>query len=238
MGNQIKFKIDGKECVGTEGQNILDAATDNGVYIPNLCHLKDVMPAGSCRMCTIKMNGRPQAACTTPLTTDCAGMNIECITPELTEMRKTIVELLFVEGNHFCPSCEKSGSCNLQGLAYRFQMMVPQFPYTFPKKQVDAQTPKIYHDRNRCVMCKRCIRTVKDKDGKSIFAFYKRGSRLEVHIDHELGANMTDEQAQIAMDTCPVGAIIRKERGFIIPIGKRKYDNAPIGSDIEKNSKN
>ena len=234
MGSKINFKIDSKECIGDEGQLILDAALENGVYIPNLCYLKNVIPAGSCRICTIKMNGRPQAACTTPLTHDCMGMDIECNTPELAEMRKTIIELLFVEGNHFCPACEKSGSCDLQGLAYRFQMMVPQFPYTFPMKQLDAEAPKIFLDRNRCILCKKCIRAIKDKDGKSIFAYYKRGAKLEIHIDHELAAKLTDEQAQKAMDICPVGAILKKEKGFDVPIGKRKYDKQSIGSDIEK----
>ena len=59
-------------------------------------------------------------------------------TPQLEAMRKMIVELLFVEGNHFCPSCEKSGNCELQAMAYRNQMMVPQFQYNFPMKKVDA----------------------------------------------------------------------------------------------------
>jgi len=233
MGNTIKFKIDGKECTGEEGQMMLDAAADNGIYIPNLCHLRNSIPAGSCRLCTIKMNGRPQAACTTPLTPDCNGMVIESNTPELIDLRKTIVELLFVEGNHFCPSCEKSGNCDLQGLAYRFQMMVPQFPYTFPPKDVDAEAPKIYLDRNRCILCKKCIRSVKSDSGKNIFAFFKRGAKLEIRIDHELAASLTDEQALKAMEICPVGAILKKEIGFKVPIGKRKYDTKPIGSDIE-----
>ena len=113
-------------------------------------------------------------------------------------------------------------------------MMVPQFQYNFPKRKVDASAPKIYLDRNRCIQCKKCIRAIKDNDGKSYFAFFKRGHKLEIHIDHELAANMSEELAQTAMDTCPVGAIIRKGKGFDTPIGKRKFDKEPIGTEFIK----
>ncbi|MFH1004562.1 MAG: 2Fe-2S iron-sulfur cluster-binding protein [Bacteroidota bacterium] len=233
MSNKIKFTIDGKECICDEGTNLLGAAEENGVYIPHLCYMKDVIPAGSCRICTVKMNGKCVASCTTLVDSYCANMKVENDIPQLQEMRKTIIELLFVEGNHFCPSCEKSGSCELQALAYKYQMMVPQFPYTFPLKKVDALTPKLYIDRNRCILCKKCIRGIKDETGKNYFAFSNRGNKLEINIDSELAAKMNDDTAQQAMDVCPVGAILLKEKGFDTPIGKRKYDKKPIGSEIK-----
>lgn len=231
MSDTVKFTIDGKECQGQKGQLLIDAAADNGVYIPLLCHMRDLKPAGSCRICTVKVNGRNMAACTTPVDD---GMVIENNNDELLDIRKAIVEMLFVEGNHFCPACEKSGNCDLQALGYRYQMMVPRFPYAFERRELDATTPKIFLERNRCIFCKRCIRLIKDNEGRSIFAFRNRGARLEVTIDHKLAANMSDEQARLAMDVCPVGAILRKEVGFEQPIGSRKYDHTPIGSDIEK----
>jgi [NiFe] hydrogenase diaphorase moiety small subunit len=113
-------------------------------------------------------------------------------------------------------------------------MMVPRFPYEFPMKGVDASAPMIYHDRNRCVLCKRCVRMV-TKDGKNVFAFKNRGgNHLHVILDRELASRFTEEEATEAMDICPVGAIIKKERGYYSPIGSRKYDNEPIGSNIEK----
>ncbi|MFA4851521.1 MAG: 2Fe-2S iron-sulfur cluster-binding protein [Bacteroidales bacterium] len=230
--NKIKFTIDGKECIADEGIDLWKAAMLNGVFIPYLCHMKDVVPSGSCRICTVKVNGRPMAACTTPMTKDMNGAVVENETPQLEEMRKMIVELLFVEGNHFCPSCEKSGNCELQGMAYRYQMMVPQFSYNFPMRKVDASTPKIFLDRNRCIQCKKCIRAIKDEQGRSYFAFYKRGHKLEIHIDHELAATMSGELAQAAMDGCPVGAILKKGKGFDTPIGKRKFDKEPIGTEF------
>jgi len=231
MSEKIKFTIDGKECFAERGQNVLDAATDNGIFIPALCHIRDVKPAGACRLCNVKIAGRLMTACTTPVE---SGMEIENDIPEVQDLRLAIIEMLFVEGNHFCPACEKSGNCELQALAYRYQMMVPRFPYEFPVKEIDASTPKLIIDHNRCILCKRCIRAFKDENGKNIFAFKKRGHKLQINIDKKLSANLSDEMAQKAMDICPVGAIIRKEKGFNEPIGTRKYDKMPIGSDIER----
>ncbi|MCD4735521.1 MAG: (2Fe-2S)-binding protein [Bacteroidales bacterium] len=231
MSEKIKFKIDGKDCTAEKGLNLVDAAKANGIYIPTLCHLEGIKPAGSCRICNIKINGRFMTACTTDVQ---EGMVIENNTNEIQELRKIIVETLFVSGNHYCPACEKSGCCELQALGYRYQMLVPRFPYEFEEKEVDANTSKIYIDRNRCILCKRCVRSIKSTDGKSIFAIKGRGHTAQINIDYELAEKMTDEEAQQAMDNCPVGSILKKERGYITPIGSRKWDKKPIGSEIEE----
>jgi len=233
MSEKIKFTIDGKQCATDKGTNLVDAAKQNGVYIPTLCHLEGVKAAGSCRICNVKINGRYMTACTTVVAD---GMSIENFNPEIQELRKIIIETLFVSGNHYCPACEKSGNCELQALGYRYQMLVPRFPFEFEEKVVDAGSDKFYIDRNRCVLCKRCVRSIKATDGKGIFAIKGRGYRAIINIDHELANQMTDEEAQDAMDTCPVGSILRKERGYVEPIGTRKYDKQPIGSEIEQNN--
>ncbi len=232
MSETVKFTIDGKEFTAPKGQYIVDAAADNGVYIPVLCHMRDLTPSGSCRICTVKVNGRHMAACTTPVEED---MAIENSSDELLDIRKAIVEMLFVEGNHFCPSCEKSGTCDLQALGYKYQMMVPRFPYAFERRELEASTPKIFLEKNRCIFCKRCVRLIKDDQGRNIFAFKGRGKTLEINMDKKLATHMSEESAMKAMEICPVGAILRKEVGFVEPIGTRKYDNKPIGSDIEIN---
>ena len=230
MSEKIKIFIDGKEYWTEPGKTILDAAKDNGIFIPSLCHLEGVKAAGSCRICNVKVNGRNMTACSTPVAD---GMTIENDIPELNELRKAIVEVMFVAGNHFCPACEKSGNCELQALGYRFRMLVPRFPYEFPDKGVNAESKYIYHDRNRCILCKRCVRTVM-KDGKHVFALNSRGGEhVHIKIDTELASQLTEEEAQAAMDICPVGAILKKERGYYSPIGERKFDKHPIGSDIE-----
>lgn len=230
MSQYVKFTIDGTECMAARGQYIIDAARENGIYIPTLCNYTGVKPKGGCRICTVRVNGRLMTACTTPVA---EGMTVESEMHDIIELRKSIVELLFVEGNHFCPACEKSGNCELQALAYRFKVMVPRFPYQFPLRKVDASHPKIIKEQNRCILCKRCIRAIKDQEGRSIFAYRRRSNRVEVVVDQRLGKQLTDELAQKAMDVCPVGSILVKGKGFITPIGKRKYDHKPIGSDIE-----
>lgn len=230
MDNLVKFKIDGVECMAASGSYIVDAAKENGIYIPTLCNMPGVKPQGACRICTVRINGRLMTSCTTPVAD---GMEIELDKPDLNDLRKSIVELLFVSGNHFCPACEKSGDCELQALGYRYQMMVPRFPYDFPQKGVDASSPKIIKEQNRCIYCKRCIKSIKDEDGRAYFAFRNRGDHLEVVLDKELGQHMSDETAEKAMQNCPVGSILVKEKGFATPIGKRKFDHQPIGSDVK-----
>lgn len=227
---KVPFEIDGKACYAEPGQMLLAAAKENGVFIPSLCNMDGIKPSGSCRLCNVKVNGREMTACTTPVV---ENMVVENETPELDDLRKMIIEVMFVSGNHFCPSCEKSGCCELQALAYRYNMMVPRFPYEFPVLGVDASPEHIYHDRNRCILCKRCIKSV-TKDGKSVFAFHGRGGEhLHVCMDDKLASQLTEAEAQAAMDLCPVGAILKKEVGFRVPIGERKFDSVPIGSEIE-----
>ncbi len=232
MSNKVNFTIDGVACTAEKGSYIVDAARENNIYIPTLCNIEGLKPRGACRICTVKINGRLMTSCTTPVT---EGMEIEHNTPEIQEIRKSIIELLFVEGNHFCPSCEKSGSCDMQALAYRYNMMAPRFPFQFPLREVEANSPKLVKDHNRCILCKRCIRAIKDENGRSYFAFKDRGHKVEINLDPELASKMDDATAQKAMDICPVGALLVKEKGYNVPIGQRKYDNTPIGSDIEKN---
>jgi NADH dehydrogenase/NADH:ubiquinone oxidoreductase subunit G len=231
MSKIVRFIIDGKECIADEGLYIVKAAKNNGVYIPTLCNYEGVKPKGSCRICTVKVNGRLMTACTTPVS---EGMTIENVSAELDDLRKSIIELLFIEGNHFCPACEKSGNCELQALGYRFKMMVPRFPYTFPQRRVDASNVKIIKEQNRCIMCKRCIRAIQDEKGRNLFAYKKRGHKSEVVLDVELGKVISDELARKAMEVCPVGSILVRDKGFSEPIGTRKYDHKAIGSEIEE----
>jgi [NiFe] hydrogenase diaphorase moiety small subunit len=229
MSNQIKIIIDGREIITEKGKTIVEVARENDIFIPTLCFFEGAERKANCRICTIKINNRMMTSCTTPVVD---GMEIENDTPELNDIRKSIIELLFVSGNHFCPACEKSGNCELQALAYRYQMMVPRFPYWFPKKQVDASNKKIIKEQNRCIACKRCIKTIFDEQGRRYFAFKNRGQKLEVVLDEEMGKEMPDEIAIKAMENCPVGSILYRETGFKVPIKDRKYETEPIGSKI------
>jgi [NiFe] hydrogenase diaphorase moiety small subunit len=97
---------------------------------------------------------------------------------------------------------------------------------------VEAWHPRILKDHNRCILCKRCIRGIHTAQGKSLFAFGKRGDRLVINIDPETSRDASEELLQQAVEMCPVGAIIRKGTGFDVPIGRRRFDRMQIGSDI------
>ncbi len=227
MTEPFTITIDGQAVPAEPGQTIMAAANAAGVYIPRLCHHPELTPYGACRLCTVLVNGRPQAACTTPAS---PNINVENDTPRLTELRRQIIDMLFVEGNHFCMFCEKSGNCELQALAYRFGITVPQHPYQFPVRAVDATHPAILVDHNRCILCARCIRASQELDGKHVFQFVGRGAAKRVGVNSTVGLGGTDmAAADRAAALCPVGAILVKRVGFAIPIGSRAYDRVPIG---------
>jgi len=231
MVDKVTFKIDDKEIQGKPGQTILEAAEDAGIYIPRLCAHKELVPFGACRVCTVLVNGRPQAACTQPIA---EGIVVENEIEQIQQIRKDIIDMLFVEGNHYCMFCEKSGNCELQALAYRFGILAPKYSYLFPDRDVDASHPDLLIDRNRCILCGRCGRASKGLDGKNVFGFIKRGAQKEVGVDSDSSLAGTDvEVADRSFDLCPVGTLIRKRTGYAVPIGERLYDEKPIGSEIE-----
>jgi len=227
----LRFTIDGIEVEASEGQSVIEACDAAGIYIPRLCHHPDLQPAGNCRVCTCKINGRHSAACVTPAT---HGMAIENNTPQLTADRRAIIEMLFVEGNHPCPYCVASGDCELQALGYRLGMAAPKEPYQWPARKIDATHPDIYLDRDRCILCSRCIRASRMEDGKTVFGFEGRGIAMRLNVDAQGGLGDTQMAAiDKAAHVCPVACIVIKRDNYRIPNGARRFDKAPIGSDIE-----
>jgi len=233
MANEVKFTIDGKMVAGQPGQTILKAAETAGIYIPRLCAFKNFIPQGSCRVCSVRVNGRIQAAC---VQTVSDGMVVENNTAEIHEFRKAIVDMLFVEGNHYCMFCEKSGLCELQALAYRFGITAPQFPFLNPDRRIDLSHPDVYLDHNRCILCGRCVRASRDLDRKNVFQFVGRGYRKRLQVTGEVLAatslSLTDE----VMAACPCGALNKKRVGYAVPIGKRQFDWRPIGIETVRES--
>jgi len=230
----VKIIIDGKEVNAEVGDNVLDAAARNNVYIPSLCYVKGEKCLGTCRTCSVKVNGNIMAACTIPVS---EGMNIEVNEPDVTDMRKALVELLFSEGNHNCPSCEKSGRCELQATGYEVDMMVSRFPYRFTPRQVDHSSKYVWLERDRCIFCQRCVDLVRDKEtDQKIFSIKGRGTNARIEIDKTLADKMPAEQVRAASDLCPVGCIIDKSQGFDVPIGQRKFEIETIKERALKGS--
>ncbi len=218
----VQLTIDGQTVEAEEGEKIVNVAADHGVYIPTLCYHRGKPCLGTCRVCSVKVNGRIMAACTIPVSD---GMVVDVNEPETAGMRKALVELLFSEGNHNCPSCEKSGRCELQATGYEVGMLVSRFPYRFSPRKVEHAAKKIWLERDRCIFCQRCVEFIRDiKSGRKIFSIDNRGSRARIEIDVELADRMPEEQVREAADLCPVGCILEKGRGFNKPIGRRKYE--------------
>lgn len=219
--------IDGKVIPFEDGQTIIQAATAAGVYIPHLCHNPKFTPHGSCKLCTVKVNGRNCSACTFPAS---EGQNITNISEELNDDREKITQMLFVEGNHFCPSCEKTGNCNLQAVAYHLGMTDNHFPHFFENREVDASHPDVMIDHNRCIFCTLCVRASQQEDGKNVFAISGRGieKRLVVNSPSGLLKDSDLDVNDCAAHICPTGAILIKRTGYKVPIGQRIFDHAHI----------
>ncbi len=221
------FLLDGVPVPFSEGQTILEAARAAGRYIPHLCWHPDFPPHGSCKLCIVKVGGRHVSSCAMPAR---EGSEVESDTPEMNGERRALLQMLFVEGNHFCPSCEKSGHCQLQALAYDLEMMTPRFNHFYPDRPVDASHAEVLLDFNRCIYCELCVRASRDKDGKSVFALTNRGLRKHLVVNAESGrlADTDFSAGDVAANICPVGVILRKRIGFAVPIGSRSYDEKPL----------
>ena len=225
--NPSTIRIDGQEIPFTTGQTIMDAALAASVYIPHLCHYPGLPPSGNCRLCVVETGNRSVAACITPAVT---GQEIRNNMPKLNEARKAITQMLFVEGNHICPSCEKTGNCKLQAMAYHLGMLDDHFPQFYQCRELDASHPEILLDRSRCILCDLCVRASRDVDQKNVFAIAGRGTDAHLIVNTSSGklADSAIEVTDLAANICPVGAILIKEKGYKVPIGQRIYDRQTI----------
>jgi [NiFe] hydrogenase diaphorase moiety small subunit len=221
------FSLDGRDIPFDPDQTILQAAMAAAFYVPHLCFHEEFKPHGSCKVCTVRVNGRTAASCTTPAR---EGDEVESEIPEIRELRKDLVQFLFTEGNHFCPSCETSGSCKLQAVAYGLEVTSGYHNPLYPDRPLDASHPDVLLEFNRCILCELCIRASSEIDGKHVFALSGRGIRKHLIVNAESGrlADTTLSVNDKAMNVCPVGVILRKRRGFVVPIGQRKYDAKPL----------
>ncbi|MDO8894674.1 2Fe-2S iron-sulfur cluster-binding protein [Nitrosomonas sp.] len=210
--NPNTITIDGQEIPFTAKQTIMDAALAAGVYIPHLCHYPGLPPSGNCRLCMVETGNRNVAACITPAV---AGQEIRNNTLELNEVRKSITQMLFVEGNHICPSCEKIGNCKLQAMGYYLGMLDGHFPQFYQRREMDASHAEILLDRGRCILCDLCVRASRDVDGKNVFAIAGRGTNAHLIVNSPTGklADSTIATTDLAATICPVGASLSKEQG-------------------------
>ena len=236
MSANKTFKLDGKSINFENGDTIMDAALRAGEYIPHLCHNPEFTPHGSCRVCIVDVNGKQVSACT-QLAME--NIDVDNCSDEIMNDRRSLLQMLFVEGNHFCPGCEKSGACQLQAVAYYSNMLEPHFTHFFPQRIVDASHPDTAIDFNRCILCELCVRASRDVDHKNVFAIDGRGINSHLIINSSSGklGDSAFSASDKAAHVCPVGAILPKNRGYEVPIGERLYDKQPINivGDIAAN---
>jgi len=222
MPNLVNITIDGKNIQAEAGKNLMIVAKENGIFIPSLCYYDHIEPPlGSCRTCTCKINGKYGPACTEKVS---EGLQVEVTTAELADARKAVVEMMFAEGNHICPSCEKSGNCDLQHMGYELGVSATRFPHLFKDRIIDYKPSRMVMEHNRCIKCQRCVVEVVNKDGKKVFHYMNRGNETYVGVDYEEEAKLTEEQAINAMKICPTGAIIVRGVSMAKPFGERRFD--------------
>jgi coenzyme F420-reducing hydrogenase gamma subunit/ferredoxin/aerobic-type carbon monoxide dehydrogenase small subunit (CoxS/CutS family) len=232
MPDTVNITIDGKLIQAEEGRNLVQVARENGIFIPSLCYYEHIHPPlGTCRVCTCKINGKFAPACTEKVA---EGLSVEVNTPELLDTRKAVVEMMFAEGNHVCPACEKSGNCDLQHMGYELGISSTRFPHLFKDRVIDFAPKRLIMEHNRCIKCLRCVVDVKTSDGKKVFTYQNRGNETFVGVDYEQEAKLSNEEAINAMNICPTGAIIVKGVSLAQPFGDRKFDNESVQKGFNK----
>jgi coenzyme F420-reducing hydrogenase gamma subunit/ferredoxin len=219
---RITITIDGKSIETEVGRNLVQVANENGIFIPSLCYFEHIEPPlGTCRVCTCKIDGVAAPACTYSVTD---GMDVVVNDSALRDARKAIVEMMFSEGNHFCPGCQKSGDCDLQHMGYELGVKQSRFPHVFKDRIIDFHPKRMIMEHNRCIKCLRCVKEVFSDDGKAVFSFRHRGNETRVGIDYTEEAKLSDQQAIDAMNLCPTGAIIVRGELHARPFGGRRFD--------------
>ena len=154
--NTVNLTIDGQKIKAQKGTTILQAAKQAGIDIPTLCFLKDINEVGDCRMCIVEVEGRRGFA-TSCIQTVEEGMEVYTHTPNVLEARHVILDLIISNHAKDCLTCTRSGNCELQALATKFNVLNIEFPGETAKHEIDNLSPSIVRDFNKCILCRRCV---------------------------------------------------------------------------------
>jgi formate dehydrogenase major subunit/NADH-quinone oxidoreductase subunit G len=210
----VSLTIDGKKIVARDGQKVLWAALDNGIFIPNLCAIrKAAEPFAGCRLCFVEIEGRngPVTSCTEPVA---EGMVVNTQGAKAKRLARTALELLLASHPVDCSHCAKNRSCELQKLcsflgvkidSKRFRKLVHHWP-------IDTSCPTFTYDPNKCVLCSRCVWVCRERFGVGVLGFAHRGfdrvvTTFEDKPIAESGCHVCDE----CIEVCPVGALVFKD---------------------------
>ncbi len=227
----VKVTINGRELTVEKGKTVLQAALENGVELPYYCYHPGLGVDGSCRVCIVKIEKMPklQTSCSTVCTD---GMVVHTQTPDVVEARAGVFEFLLINHPLDCPVCDKGGECPLQDFSYEFgpDRSRMEFPRrTFDGEGVEADVdfgPTLMLNRNRCILCTRCIRFMRDVDSDAQIGVTDRGAGSEISTYKEQGVHSL--LSGNLMDVCPVGAITTRDYRF----KSRPWDNPLAGDTI------
>lgn len=205
----INLTIDGIKTQVPEGATILEAARKLSIPIPTLCNHPKLTPFGGCRLCIVEVKGvpRPLSACTTPVA---EAMEVTTSTPELEDMRKTILELLISDHPNDCMVCERAGDCTLQELAYFYGIDEHRFAGERRHYAKRDGNPFIEREMEKCILCGRCVKVCREVQGVEAIEFAYRGFQAKIcpPFDRDLDCEFCGQ----CIAVCPTGALTGKMR--------------------------
>ena len=215
----VSLTIDDKKVEAKEGDLLLWVALDNGIYIPNLCALRErERPFAGCRLCFVEIEGysEPVTACTEPVK---EGMAVETKTDQVQQLQRTAAELIFSTHHVDCGHCGKNKNCELQKIAVHLKVKLkPKRLRLIPKNlPTDDSHPRFTYDPNKCVLCGRCVWVCGEKQKTGALNFAYRGFDMTVTTFGELPFQEGQcTQCTVCVKICPVGALLLKESQEVV----------------------
>ena len=213
----ISLSIDGKKIKAHEGDKILWAALENGIYIPNLCAIQEEMqPTASCRLCFVEVEGEdePVTACTEPIK---EKMVVNTRGKKALRLARTSAELLIASHPVDCAHCLKNRSCELQKIAKHLgtKLKTKRFRKLERNLPIDESSPLFIYDPNKCVLCGKCVWVCQEKWGIGAIGFTRRGFKRMVSTfqDKPIGESACGHCAE-CVKVCPVASLTSKDKDF------------------------
>ncbi len=214
-GPTVELTIDGVPVVVPHGTPLLEAAREAGVDIPHLCYHPALSSAGSCGLCLVEVKGKLVQACREQAQ---PGMEVCTDGGRISRLRKLILELILSDHPQDCLTCERSGACDLQRYAYRYQLDANRFMGPDHERREAApreDNPFIRYEPEKCVLCGRCVRVCAEVQGRHVLGYAGRGFASEV--TSPFARPLTETNCELCgqcVAVCPSGALTERERRF------------------------